>query len=238
MAFNYLGEITRKVEIGNHYKYVSQDGYVYLMCPECGHMTKCIISSSTIIDSKSSISKQDMLIDTTFSGECKKCSAYVTFDEIDANIAKTIKILNRKGYRTEYCCEGHIESDAYDGRVGFAPPYIFFSHYEYTKVLKLYPLPETWVLCITEDKEFIIRDKTYLLTQNIPLYNDQGDVLKECVDATLDDIKEKWDKAKSLEDIYNWAKSLPNILEVGIDPKYKYNLKDYHNIATKDKSAE
>lgn len=33
--------------------------------------------------------------------------------EVDDNIAETISVLNKKGYRTEYCCGGHINKYEY-----------------------------------------------------------------------------------------------------------------------------
>ena len=35
------------------------------------------------------------------------------FFEVDEEIAETISILNKKGYKTRYCCAGHIEDDCY-----------------------------------------------------------------------------------------------------------------------------
>ena len=34
-----------------------------------------------------------------------------TNPEIDENIAFSISLLNKKGYRTQYCCEGHAYRD-------------------------------------------------------------------------------------------------------------------------------
>ena len=36
-----------------------------------------------------------------------------TFFEVDEEIAETISILNKKGYKTRYCCAGHIEDSCY-----------------------------------------------------------------------------------------------------------------------------
>ena len=33
--------------------------------------------------------------------------------EVDDDIAEAISILNKKGYKTEYCCSGHISSNEY-----------------------------------------------------------------------------------------------------------------------------
>ena len=50
-----------------------------------------------------------------------KCGELIHFIRIDKNIADIILELNKKGYKTSQCCEGHIED-------GYFHPYIYFSY--------------------------------------------------------------------------------------------------------------
>lgn len=45
---------------------------------------------------------------------CPKLNCIGQINEIDELIYETIKILNKKGYKTEYCCSGHL----YDEPIG------------------------------------------------------------------------------------------------------------------------
>jgi hypothetical protein len=39
---------------------------------------------------------------------CKNCGSYGTLVEIDEIFLESIIILNKKGYKTNYCCSGHL----------------------------------------------------------------------------------------------------------------------------------
>ena len=84
-----------------HKRYI---GKLALMCPHCYEI--CMLD----MDRKLKYNVKDDCKITTFTkffGKCKHCHEFADYIEIDGNIAKTIKILNRKGYFTKFCCEGH-----------------------------------------------------------------------------------------------------------------------------------
>lgn len=41
--------------------------------------------------------------------------------EIDENMIVPIRILNKKGYKTSYCCSGHIFAGFFGGYIAFSP---------------------------------------------------------------------------------------------------------------------
>ena len=50
-----------------------------------------------------------------------ECGNFINLTRIDKNIADIILELNKKGYKTSQCCEGHIEDEYFH-------PYIYFSY--------------------------------------------------------------------------------------------------------------
>lgn len=112
-------------------------GTIAVMCPKCYNNTKHMVSqdssiivlSNTYNDCVSPFTKIEYKINN-----CKKCSAEdVIGIESDPNIADAISILNKKGYYTKYCCEGHSDRDS---------PYIYFSDLNILDVI--HRLPLTW----------------------------------------------------------------------------------------------
>ena len=69
---------------------------------------------------------------------------------LDGNIAKTISILNKKGYTTKFCCEGHKE---YAG-------YIYFSNNVFPYIEKM-NVPDSWYIDTKNlsKNKFVIRAK-------------------------------------------------------------------------------
>jgi hypothetical protein len=61
---------------------------------------------------------------------------------LDPNIADIISALNKKGYFTEYCCEGH----------GTCDPYIYFKNLDLYDLFSL-NLPLSWYIDIQDLKE-------------------------------------------------------------------------------------
>ena len=70
--------------------------------------------------------------------ECDTVLKVLSYDAIDAGIAKTIALLNKKGYPTKFCCEGH------DGNLADKGAYIYFKRLKDEKVLRTNPLPDSW----------------------------------------------------------------------------------------------
>ena len=67
--------------------------------------------------------------------KCENCgNEYFDPIQLDYNIAETISLLNKAGYKTKYCCEGHGKSDT--------TAYIMFDG---SRIMKhLNTLPITW----------------------------------------------------------------------------------------------
>jgi len=122
----------------------------------------------------------------------KSCNhSYQYKAEIDDNISDIICILNRKGYKTLYCCGGHISED--NILQGYLPNiYIAFNKYN-SKVINMdtSPLGENWTwnktnatlrYFLKEAKQFknkSMNDKDILLVTDI--LNNEINRLKEFV---------------------------------------------------------
>ena len=70
--------------------------------------------------------------------ECFKpkgeCNCNKPFIEIDDEIVDIIRILNEKGYITEFCCAGHIERRIFQCYIKFVVPYEFKTKPRYFKI--------------------------------------------------------------------------------------------------------
>ena len=123
---------------------------------------------------------------------CPKCGKVNKFNSfLDPNITETLALLNRKGWQTNFSCEGHpgesvdyvINNDTGIGKEvteHVSLPYIWFYPSINRNVVEYIPLPKPWYLDKNED-EFIIR----------------------C--DTIDMAKER------LHSLYLWADALPNL---------------------------
>lgn len=92
------------------------------------------------------IYRQELLVPNIVDGELKfncpnaKCDCHELF-EIDELMARPIQVLNRKGYRTAFCCSGHSYSEY---NISFVLPYILFA-----KVYYFPNLPKKWTMKVT-----------------------------------------------------------------------------------------
>jgi hypothetical protein len=146
----------------------------------------------------------DFLIKPTYHGECPNCKEYTEFECIDVNMADIIRILNSKGYYTAYSCEGHIEPDAFTGKDTFSIPYIYFYFWDDSEVLKEHQLPNTWTLSNDD-----IKAEMFSISDNI-LDMIPEEIKSDDSDKFISWLYDNWDKESRLEDIYNWAVSLPD----------------------------
>lgn len=97
-------------------------GTIAFMCPICYN----IIYINGKYDYKVTVPFIDEFnFDTIFNFKCPCCENIVKGIELDPNIAKDISRLNKKGYITKFCCEGHISKK--EDR-GSSDPYIFFEN--------------------------------------------------------------------------------------------------------------
>ena len=60
-----------------------------------------------------------------FKPKVEKCRCNKPYIEIDDDIVEIIKILNEKGYITQYCCAGHVEREIFQCYIKFANKYNF-----------------------------------------------------------------------------------------------------------------
>lgn len=152
----------------------NMNGTLALMCSNCYGLTYIDIEYNIKIKSKLYGHNVSISRDPKISITCKNCHWYGDAILLDPNIAETISILNKKGYKTKYCCEGHSgEKYQYDGK----DYYVDTGYIKFEKGICIDPdsLPESWYL-----------------------------VLNDMI------IKSKKDHSITyLNDIYEWAKSLP-----------------------------
>ena len=124
---------------------IFKSGTIAYMCPHCYNI---IYMNGKTYSSISSSNIDDFYLNINLTFMCPFCENRVVGIELDPNIAEDISILNKKGYTTKYCCEGHISDHQY-----ITSPYIYFNnmHYDIAK-----NLPKTW--CVDNDYDgFIIR---------------------------------------------------------------------------------
>ena len=141
------------------------DGWIGLMCPECFnvvsrrlHYTSSVLVENAYFDEEN----PEMMIHSDIKfiqKKCEKCgNEYFEPIQLDYNIAETISLLNKAGYRTKYCCEGHGNKNTY--------AYIMFGNSCIMKHLNT--LPITWEidldslknsLKITYCKHIVIRSE-------------------------------------------------------------------------------
>ena len=91
------------------------------MCPICFNIIYCEISytctlSSLIMQIKNENQRDrwcEIYPHVAYEIECPDCGIpFNAYDIIDPNIAPIISLLNKKGYTTQFCCEGH-DTDQY-----------------------------------------------------------------------------------------------------------------------------
>lgn len=127
----------------NMYRESYNDIYA-LMCEGCFRLHYFEVNYSSFIKQ---VSDTNYLFDLTSSLEVSfrcMCGHEVKNDGnfMDPNIAPIIAELNRKGYWTRYCCEGHPELC---GDYIYSRGYIMFINGKImSEVIHQYPLPKKW----------------------------------------------------------------------------------------------
>lgn len=122
----------RKLSIRN-----AASGTIAYMCPYCYDII--YINGSYNLNFK--FHRDNIYPKLTITYRCKVCNNIVEGIELDPNIAETISILNKKGYYTKYCCEGH-----YENKKPNSTPYIYFDRFSPNED----SLPNGWYI----DKDF------------------------------------------------------------------------------------
>lgn len=135
-------------------KIINDNKSVALMCPKCFNIVGiCHQELKVSFSHKSEPEKfYGHNIQIQVDGWCEECGEYIEeFLTIDGEIAPTISVLNKKGWKTLFCCAGHD---------GDSSAYIYFKSNKYLKYIAI--LPKGWKLDVidyTQRKDFIIRSK-------------------------------------------------------------------------------
>ena len=120
-------------------------------------------------------------VENRYSFACPECGTINRVNyEIDPNITPTIALLNKKGYKTEFCCEGHYTEEGMDNA------YIYFAKSVSPDILINNPLPYPWFRDTEIQKDV--------------------DCSKELIIRCYTNIY-KTDKRMAI--IYKWAEGLP-----------------------------
>ena len=153
-------------------------GYVGLMCPHCYNyiIRRVNYISSILIENENSTSIEDPDLQMVnkihyLKRTCDFCNAEdVDLIQVDVNIIESISILNKKGFKTRFCCEGHGDTST-NG-------YILFDNNNIDKFLDT--LPITWYLDLDDMKRY---DKFHCIRADACNYEEALLDLKEWVDS-------------------------------------------------------
>ena len=133
------------------------DGAVCMKCFKPMVFQRYYLSSVCLINSKKR-SPESIWDHPNYQVQCPECGNKIKFT-IDVNIAPMIAELNRKGYNTVYCCEGHYVDMRQDKDIGkfidtpnepeyasnlACSSYIAFKKFSLHKILSVVPLPGQW----------------------------------------------------------------------------------------------
>lgn len=108
-----LGEVTDNVDEANkpHHTVAKKNGWFGVICHACGHISKVKIRSKISIETDAWSTPADC-IEPGFIMTCPFCDCKMLInglgDFIDINVVDVLNELNRKGYKTDFSCEGHI----------------------------------------------------------------------------------------------------------------------------------
>ena len=170
---------------GYEYNYInSVNGIEGLMCPCCYYATTVYThfkSESKVVVGFEEDDKDNLpLIETRQSfeyilDECPNCKyTYVHMIPIDYEILYAIVTLNKKGFRTKFCCAGHFPKK----KSLISQSYIYFAD---RKILEyLHTLPLYWFIDYKELKRYdriIIRAEYYSSYNHIYELNEWVDTL-------------------------------------------------------------
>lgn len=122
-----------------------KSGSIAYMCPHCFNII--MAHGSRKLDYE--FDTDDVWVSSYVGYTCKKCKNEIyQAIELDPNIASMISKLNKKGYTTAFCCEGHTSKN-YNNE----DAYIMF------RALKMDPnnIPKYWYVDYEYDNGFTIR---------------------------------------------------------------------------------
>ena len=203
-------------------------GKIGLMCPHCYNyiIRNVNINCSISIENEEPTQKTDpeLWVANDFRYMLRKCPICGEWDvdmiPVDVNIVECVSILNRKGFKTKFCCEGHGEKST--------NAYIMF---EDNSIIQFFnTLPITWYhdydslknfgsICIrSESSDYVegmldIKEWAYSLPWNFPLKKISFDLVEKDI---VTKNKRVIPSDKVVQELKEYAKqqtSLPLLLD-------------------------
>lgn len=108
-----------------------------LVCSNCWN----VVHSKLSIDGPDIYTQFQFINDIQASAnrwQCPHCKQAGSLIMIDSGISDIICTLNRKNYKTAYCCEGHLSKNLYN-----INPYIKFKR-DYSCIIRAHRIPNGW----------------------------------------------------------------------------------------------
>lgn len=159
--------------------------------------------------------------------KCHKCKGTHHEDcfPIDSQIALAISILNKKGYKTKYCCEGHASEDTNEAYIYFENP--INSH------PKDFHIDPNDSYTIRVDREKLKWNNLNFMERNLIVSELNNNILDWALN--LDPLTTE--NMYSIEELDSYYCKLVDKIfkisdEIGMDPKEMYN-RFYVNIRTR-----
>ena len=171
--------------------------YIGFFCPKC---FKPIIKRYAL--KEEFFYDPEFIVTRKFELTCPDCGH--KFEQswyLDPNITEVIALLNKKGYITEFCCEGHYTKDQDGNEYLSSTPYILFS-FRKDIIFDELNLPYPWI----EDSKSVDNSLAYkydrlCIRYNLDAYDSSKqfaiDVLKEWIGRLPTKIY-SYDKHKSI----------------------------------------
>ena len=135
--------------------------------------------------------------------------------EVDEDIAEAISLLNKKGYKTMYCCSGHVKDPRIyekwklkkDEIINTPDTHIIYEDNDFKEVLRPWTFTSTYIM-FDKDYEFKTLPKGF--------YLDSDNVIDRITEFYIDNIKKdsniiQKEINEANNDLLEWVKSLPNL---------------------------
>lgn len=124
---------------------IKHSGHMGVLCPKCyaGTVLKGHLKYNVAPAENKYGDELFLFVKPKIAITCPECGKTVFVDSfIDPNILPILTTLNRKGYITEFSCEGHAER--VEDCFGRSVAYIRFKHPEQRVILENYPITSPW----------------------------------------------------------------------------------------------
>ena len=244
--------------------------YIGLLCPECYHYhiieaisTQILgrIKTDTQRDPEDNIFDLIVIPDQILRWTCPECKSRVyQEDHIDPNIVPIIALLNKKGFETEYCCEGHdcqtkpghdniFKNEVYledstdnldEEGIQYSHPYIKFKTTRMKYITDLLPLVHPWVRCNEEINRISFQIEVEQV--RLPKRETMGSLLLWAyylpdISKIIENPEELNSAIEKAMPVYDWMQANPDKVTRIIDALYKDGIdvldKECYDIAYK-----